>query len=84
MKVNRLKLLQRQQQADGIKGAYIFINERAQPFARVGIGRMIGRAGVGAGLPSPVHVHMLRRSIGKNKGRSHERTGIYSRRRSCN
>ena len=31
--VNGLKLLQRQQQADGIKGAYLFINERGQPFA---------------------------------------------------
>ena len=37
--VNGLKLLQRQQKADGIKGAYVFINERGQPF--VGIGRMI-------------------------------------------
>jgi site-specific recombinase XerD len=31
--VNGLKLLQRQQQADGIKAAYVFINERDQPFA---------------------------------------------------
>ena len=31
--VNGLKLLQRQQQAGGIKGAYVFINERGQPFA---------------------------------------------------
>ena len=30
--VNGLKLLQRQQQADRIKGAYVFINERGQPF----------------------------------------------------
>ena len=32
--VNGLKLLQRQQQADGVKGAYVFINERGQPFGR--------------------------------------------------
>ena len=62
--VNGLKLLQRQQQADEIKGAYVFINERVQPFARMGIGRMIERAGEAAGLPFPVHVHMLRHSTG--------------------
>ena len=62
--VNGPKLLQRQQQADGIKGAYVFINERVQPFARMGIGRMIERAGEAAGLPFPVHVHMLRHSTG--------------------
>ncbi len=62
--VNGLKLLHRQQQADGIKAAYVFINERGQPFGRMGIGRMIERAGEAAGLPFPVHVHMLRHSTG--------------------
>ena len=62
--MNGLKLLQRQQQAGGIKGAYVFINERGQPFARMGIGRMIERAGEAAGLPFAVHVHMLRHSTG--------------------
>jgi site-specific recombinase XerD len=62
--VNGLKLLHRQQQADGVKGAYVFINERGQPFGRMGIGRMIERTGEAAGLPFPVHVHMLRHSTG--------------------
>jgi site-specific recombinase XerD len=62
--VNGLKLLHRQQQADGIKGAYVFINERGQPFGRMGIGRMVERAGEAAGLPFPLHVHMLRHSTG--------------------
>jgi Phage integrase family len=48
--VNGFKLLHRQQQADGIKAAYVFINERGQPFGRMGIGRMIERAGEAAGL----------------------------------
>jgi integrase len=61
--VNGLKLL-RQQQADGIKGTYVFINERDQPFGRIGVARMIERAGEAAGLPFPVHVHMLRHSTG--------------------
>ena len=49
--LNGLKLLQRQQLADGIKGAYVFINERGQPFGRMGIGRMIERAGEAAAVP---------------------------------
>jgi hypothetical protein len=39
--MNGLKLLHRQQQAAGTNGAYVFINERGQPFGRMGIGRMI-------------------------------------------
>jgi site-specific recombinase XerD len=62
--VNGLKLLRRQQQANGTKGAYVFINERGQPFGRMGVARMIERAGEAAGLPFPVHVHMLRHSTG--------------------
>jgi len=37
--------------------AYVFINERGQPFGRMGIGRMIERAGEAARLPFPVHEH---------------------------
>ena len=59
--MNGLKLLQRQQQADGTKGAYVFINERGRPFGRMGIGRMIERAGEAAGLPFPVHVEAFDR-----------------------
>jgi type 1 fimbriae regulatory protein FimB/type 1 fimbriae regulatory protein FimE len=62
--VNGLKLLQRQQQANGINWAYVFINERRQPFGRMGLAGMIERAGEAAGLPFPVHVHMLRHSTG--------------------
>ena len=59
-----LKRLQRDQQAGGIKAAYVFVNERGQPFGRMGIARMIERAGEAAKLPFPVHVHMLRHSTG--------------------
>jgi type 1 fimbriae regulatory protein FimB/type 1 fimbriae regulatory protein FimE len=55
-----LKRLQR----EGAKSAYVFVNERGQPFGRMGIGRMIERAGEAAKLPFPVHVHMLRHSTG--------------------
>ena len=69
--VNGLKLLQRQQEADGSKCAYVFVNERGQPFGRMGIGRMIERAGEAAGLPFPIHVHMLRqwRALGLSSPR---------------
>jgi len=44
--MNGLKLLRRQQQASGVWSAYVFINERGQPFGRMGIGRMMERAGL--------------------------------------
>ena len=56
-----LKRLQRDQEP---KSSYVFLNERGQPFGRMGIGRMIERAGEAAKLPFPVHVHMLRHSTG--------------------
>ena len=62
--INGLKLPQRQQVAKGVKGAYVFVNERGQPFGRMGIARMIERAGETARLTFPVHVHMLRHSTG--------------------
>jgi site-specific recombinase XerD len=62
--INGLRLLQRQQEANGIKGAFVFVNERGTPFGRMGIARMIERAGEAAGLPFPMHVHMLRHSTG--------------------
>ena len=55
-----LKRLQR----EGAKSAYVFVNERGQPFGRMGIARMIERAGETAKLPFPIHVHMLRHSTG--------------------
>jgi site-specific recombinase XerD len=56
-----LKRLQREQ---GSKAGYVFLNERGQPFHRMGIARMIERAGEAAKLSFPVHVHMLRHSTG--------------------
>ncbi len=59
-----LKRLKREQEADGNRASYVFVNERGQPFGRMGIGRIVERAGVAAGLPFRVHVHMLRHSTG--------------------
>jgi site-specific recombinase XerD len=59
-----LKALQRDYAERGIKSAYVFVNERGQPFGRMGIARMVERAGEAAKLPFPIHVHMLRHSTG--------------------
>ena len=56
-----LKRLQREQEP---KSAYVFVNERGQQFGRMGIARLIERASTAAGLPFPVHVHMLRHATG--------------------
>jgi integrase len=53
------------------KGASVFVNQRGDPFKRVGIARMIERAGKAAGLPFAIHAHMLRHACGyalANKG----------------
>jgi site-specific recombinase XerD len=66
-----LRVLQRSYAKRSIKSAWVFVNERSQPFGRMGIGRMIERAGAAAKLPFKVHVHMLRHSTGyalANKG----------------
>ena len=63
-----LKRLAREQEP---RSAYVFVNERNQPFGRMGIARMIERAGETAKLPFPIHVHMIRHSTGyalANKG----------------
>ena len=56
-----LKRLQKEQEP---KAAYVFVNERGQPFGRMGIARMIERAGELAKIAFPLHVHMLRHSTG--------------------
>jgi hypothetical protein len=45
-------------EADGSRCAYVFVNERGQPFGRMGIGRMVERAGEAADLPFAIHVHI--------------------------
>ncbi len=59
-----LKRLKREQDDAGNVNTYVFVNERGQPFARMGIARIIERAGEAARLPFAVHAHMLRHSTG--------------------
>jgi site-specific recombinase XerD len=59
-----LKALQRSYAKQRIKSPWVFVNERCAPFGRMGIARMIERAGEAAKLPFAIHVHMLRHSTG--------------------
>lgn len=43
---------------------YVFTSERKAPLTDRTIRHIIARAGVGAGLPFPIHPHMLRHSTG--------------------
>ncbi len=59
-----LKAFQRFYAAQGCACSDVFVNERGQPFSRMGIARIVERAGKAAKLSFPVHVHMLRHSTG--------------------
>jgi site-specific recombinase XerD len=59
-----LRALQRHYAKRAVKSSYLFVNERGHPFGRMGIARMIERAGEAARLPFPIHVHMIRHSTG--------------------
>jgi integrase len=45
-------------------GGFVFISERAGPIGADGVRKMITRTGKEAGLPFPVHPHMLRHGCG--------------------
>jgi integrase len=46
------------------KGAFVFETERGGPFTADAINRLIKRIGERAGIPFPVHAHMLRHACG--------------------
>jgi type 1 fimbriae regulatory protein FimB/type 1 fimbriae regulatory protein FimE len=43
---------------------YVFVSERAGPMTSANVRKMVARAGRVAGLPFPVHPHMLRHACG--------------------
>jgi type 1 fimbriae regulatory protein FimB/type 1 fimbriae regulatory protein FimE len=43
---------------------FVFMTERGAPFTPNGFGKMLSRIGEAAGLPFPVHPHMLRHACG--------------------
>src|SRR4029434_7019331 len=53
------------------KSPFIFVSERCAPCSVAGLAKLIGRAGIEAKIPFPVHAHMLRHACGyalANKG----------------
>jgi type 1 fimbriae regulatory protein FimB/type 1 fimbriae regulatory protein FimE len=56
-----LRQLEREQRP---RSAFVFTSERSSPFTSRGIHKLVAQAGVAAGLPFPVHPHMLRHTTG--------------------
>lgn len=54
----------RKLQRDYPNSPYIFTTERKGPMTDATVRKMVARAGVAAGLPFPVHPHMLRHAAG--------------------
>jgi integrase len=46
------------------KSPFVFVSERGAPLSTSGLAKLIERAGVEAGMPFPVHAHMLRHACG--------------------
>ncbi len=55
---------QRREQQDDHGGTYVFTTERGGPMTADNVRRLMRRAGELAGLPWPVHPHVLRHSCG--------------------
>ena len=47
------------------RGAFVLETERGGPFTADAINRLIKRIGERAGIPFPVHAHMLRQTYGR-------------------
>ena len=54
----------RQLQATGAGAAYLFVSERGGPLTARTVHHIVAAAGEAAGLPFPVHPHMLRHACG--------------------
>jgi integrase len=59
-----LRWLRRLQREQRPQSAFVFMSERNAPFSRRGVYKLIAQAGIAAGLPFPVHPHMLRHGCG--------------------
>jgi len=67
---DELRLLRRLQR-EYSDSPFVFTTERGGPLTRSTVSKLLARAGTGAGMPFPVHPHMLRHGTGyylANKG----------------
>jgi type 1 fimbriae regulatory protein FimB/type 1 fimbriae regulatory protein FimE len=61
---DELRALRRLQRETPHKSPYVFLSERGSPMTRLGFHHLIQRLGRAAGMPFPVHPHMLRHACG--------------------
>jgi integrase len=59
-----LRWLRRLQREQRPTAAFVFTSERGAPFSSRGVHKIVAQAGVAAGLPFPIHPHMLRHAAG--------------------
>jgi len=59
-----LRALRRLQRDYPASSAYVFTTERQGPLTDSAVRKIVGRAGVAAGITMPVHPHMLRHACG--------------------
>lgn len=62
--LRQLRQLAREQDKAKLIGPWIFLSERGAPLGRKSVQRIVERAGQVAGIPFPVHPHMLRHACG--------------------
>jgi integrase len=61
---DELRLIRQLIRENGEHSRFLFVSERKAPLSIDGAQRLIERLGEAAGLPFPIHVHMLRHSAG--------------------
>jgi integrase len=61
---DELRALRRLQREQNPPSPFVFTSERGSPFTTSGFAKAVERAGRDAGLPFPVHPHMLRHACG--------------------
>jgi site-specific recombinase XerD len=49
---------------ENLSDAYVFVSERGGPMSPIGFHRLVRRLGEAAGMPFPIHPHMLRHACG--------------------
>lgn len=64
MQGDELRALRQLQREWPDSGGYVFVTERGGPMTAAGARKLISRVGDDAGLPFPVHPHMLRHAAG--------------------
>jgi integrase len=60
---DEIRALRRLRRESPING-FVFVSERGAPMTTIGFHKLVQRLGVAAGMPFPIHPHMLRHACG--------------------